>query len=148
MFSSSSTNKKSMHIRIINGVNLSLLGSRETNIYGAVRFEDYLTSLQMKYPDVCLSYLQTDSADEIAADITSTKEVDGIILNPGAFTHTSLVIADAIKAVTVPVVEVHISNLFGREQFRRHSFIAPACSGSISGFGLKGYELALLSFIH
>ena len=137
-----------MNILIINGVNLSLLGSRETDIYGCTRFEDYLTSLRSEFPDVCLSYLQTDSADEIAAAITGAKDVDGIVLNPGAFTHTSIVIADAIKAVPVPVVEVHISNLFGREQFRRHSFIAPACAGSISGFGLKGYKLAILSLIH
>ena len=131
---------------IINGVNLSLLGSRETDIYGCTRFEDYLASLRSKYPEVSLDYLQTDKAGEIAAAITGAKGVDGIILNPGAFTHTSIVIADAIKAVPVRVVEVHISNLFGREQFRRHSFIAMACAGSISGFGLKGYELALLSF--
>lgn len=137
-----------MNILIINGVNLSLLGSRETDIYGCTRFEDYLTSLRSEFPDVRLSYLQTDKADEIAAAITGAKDVDGIVLNPGAFTHTSLVIADAIKAVPVRVVEVHISNLFGREQFRRHSFIAPACAGSISGFGLKGYKLAILSLIH
>ena len=137
-----------MRILIINGVNLSLLGSRETDVYGCTRFEDYLASLRSKYPEVNLDYLQTDKAEEIAAAITGAGDVDGIILNPGAFTHTSIVIADAIKAVPVRVVEVHISNLFGREQFRRHSFIAPACAGSISGFGLKGYELALLSFIH
>ena len=137
-----------MNILIINGVNLSLLGSRETDVYGCTRFEDYLAALRSEFPDVSLSYLQTDSADEIATAITGAKDVDGIVLNPGAFTHTSLVIADAIKAVPVRVVEVHISNLFGREQFRRHSFIAPACSGSISGFGLKGYELAILSLIH
>lgn len=135
-----------MKILIINGVNLSLLGSRETDIYGCTRFEDYLASLRSKYPEVSLDYLQTDKAGEIASAITGAKDVDGIILNPGAFTHTSIVIADAIKAVPVRVVEVHISNLFGREQFRRHSFIATACAGSISGFGLKGYELALLSF--
>ena len=137
-----------MNILIINGVNLSLLGSRETDIYGYTRFEDYLASLRSEFPDVRLSYLQTDKADEIAAAITGAKDVDGIVLNPGAFTHTSIVIADAIKAVPARVVEVHISNLFGREQFRRHSFIAPACAGSISGFGLKGYELAIISLIH
>lgn len=137
-----------MNLLIVNGVNLSLLGSRETDIYGCTRFEDYLASLRSKYPEVHLDYLQTDKVDEIAAAITGAKGVDGIILNPGAYTHTSIVIADAIKAVPVRVVEVHISNLFGREQFRRHSFIAPACAGSISGFGLKGYELAILSFIH
>ena len=143
-----STNRTNMNILIINGVNLSLLGSRETDVYGCTRFEDYLAALRSEFPDVSLSYLQTDSADEIATAITGAKDVDGIVLNPGAFTHTSLVIADAIKAVPVRVVEVHISNLFGREQFRRHSFIAPACSGSISGFGLKGYELAISSLIH
>jgi 3-dehydroquinate dehydratase-2 len=137
-----------MNLLIVNGVNLSLLGSRETDIYGCTRFEDYLASLRSKYLEVHIDYLQTDKVDEIAAAITGAKGVDGIILNPGAYTHTSIVIADAIKAVPVRVVEVHISNLFGREQFRRHSFIAPACAGSISGFGLKGYELALLSFLH
>ena len=137
-----------MNLLIINGVNLALLGSRETDVYGCTRFEDYLTSLRAKYPEVRLDYLQTDKVEEIAAAITGAKDVDGIILNPGAYTHTSIVIADAIKAVSVRVVEVHISNLFGREQFRRQSFIAPVCTGSISGFGLKGYELALLTFIH
>ncbi len=137
-----------MNLLIINGVNLSLLGSRETDIYGCIQFEDYLNSLRTKYPKVRLDYLQTDKVEEIASAITGATDVDGIILNPGAYTHTSIVIADAIKAVPVRVVEVHISNLFGREQFRRHSFIAPACAGSISGFGLKGYELAILSFIH
>ena len=137
-----------MNLLIINGVNLSLLGSRETDIYGCIQFEDYLNSLRTKYPKVRLDYLQTDKVEEIASAITGATDVDGIILNPGAYTHTSIVIADAIKAVPVRVVEVHISNLFGREQFRRHSFIAPACEGSISGFGLKGYELAILSFIH
>ena len=137
-----------MNLLIINGVNLSLLGSRETDIYGCIQFEDYLNSLRTKYPKVRLDYLQTDKVEEIANAITGATDVDGIILNPGAYTHTSIVIADAIKAVPVRVVEVHISNLFGREQFRRHSFIAPACAGSISGFGLKGYELAILSFIH
>lgn len=137
-----------MNLLIINGVNLSLLGSRETDIYGCIQFEDYLNSLRTKYPKVRLDYLQTDKVEEIASAITGATDVDGIILNPGAYTHTSIVIADAIKAVPVRVVEVHISNLFGREQFRRHSFIAPACAGSISGFGLKGYELAIMSFIH
>lgn len=137
-----------MNLLIINGVNLSLLGSRETDIYGCIQFEDYLNSLRTKYPKVRLDYLQTDKVEEIASAITGATDVDGIILNPGAYTHTSIVIADAIKAVPVRVVEVHISNLFGRELFRRHSFIAPACAGSISGFGLKGYELAILSFIH
>ena len=137
-----------MNLLIINGVNLSLLGSRETDIYGCIQFEDYLNSLRTKYPKVRLDYLQTDKVEEIANAITGATDVDGIILNPGAYTHTSIVIADAIKAVPVPVVEVHISNLFGREQFRRHSFIAPACAGSISGFGLKGYKLAVLSLIH
>lgn len=137
-----------MNILIVNGVNLSLLGSRETDVYGCTRFEDYFALLQSKFPNVHLSYLQTDKVEEIVGAITKTKGVDGIVLNPGAFTHTSIVIADAIKAVPVRVVEVHISNLFGREQFRRHSFITPACSGSISGFGLKGYELAILSLLH
>lgn len=136
-----------MNILIVNGVNLSLLGSRETNLYGNTCFEDYLASLQAKYPNVHLDYIQSDKVDEIASAITNAKDVDGIILNPGAYTHTSIVIADAIKAVPVKVIEVHITNLFGRERFRRNSFIAPACDGSITGFGLKGYELAILSLL-
>ena len=130
-------------ILIINGVNLQELGTREVNIYGTLSFDEYFKTLQQRHPEVELHYFQSNQVGELAEAITQHKDFDGIILNPGAYTHTTLVLADAIKAVAVPVIEVHISNLFGREQYRRHSFIAGACKGQICGFGLKGYELAL-----
>lgn len=132
-------------IVIINGVNMSLIGTREIDIYGQVDFNSYLKNLQKKYP--CeIHYLQSDKIDDIVEALYKYAHYDGIILNPGAYTHTSIILADAIKSIQTPVVEVHISNLFEREQYRKKSFIASACCGSISGFGLKGYELALLSF--
>lgn len=134
-------------ILIINGVNLQELGTREISIYGSLCFEDYFKTLQQKHPEVELSHIQSNHIGEIAEAIVSHKDADGIILNPGAYTHTSIVLADAIKSTSVPVIEVHISNLFGREQFRRHSFISAACKGQVSGFGLKGYEMALLSIL-
>ena len=133
-------------ILIINGVNLQELGTREINIYGTLSFDDYFKDLQQRHPEVELHYFQSNQVGELAEAITGHKDFDGIILNPGAYTHTSIVLADAIKAISVPVVEVHISNLFGREQYRRHSFITGACKGQICGFGLKGYEMALSSF--
>jgi 3-dehydroquinate dehydratase II len=133
-------------ILILNGVNLGELGNREVNIYGNVTFEEYLSTLKTKYPEYELSYFQSNRIEDMIETIYQHKHYDGIIINPGAYTHTSVILADAIKAISVKVVEVHISNLFAREQFRRKSLIASACQGSISGFGLKGYELALLSF--
>ena len=133
-------------ILILNGVNLGELGNREVNIYGNVTFEEYLSTLKIKYPEYELSYFQSNRIEDMIETIYQHKHYDGIIINPGAYTHTSVILADAIKAISVKVVEVHISNLFAREQFRRKSLIASACQGSISGFGLKGYELALLSF--
>ena len=130
-------------ILIINGVNLQELGTREVNIYGTLSFDEYFKTLQQRHPEVELHYFQSNQVGERAEAITQHKDFDGIILNPGAYTHTTLVLADAIKAVAVPVIEVHISNLFGREQYRRHSFIAGACKGQICGFGLNGYEMAL-----
>ncbi|MBR4218045.1 MAG: 3-dehydroquinate dehydratase [Bacteroidales bacterium] len=130
-------------ILIINGVNLQELGTREVNIYGTLSFDEYFKTLQQRHPEVELHYFQSNQVGELAEAITQHKDFDGIILNPGAYTHTTLVLADAIKAVAVPVIEVHISNLFGREQYRRHSFIAGACKGQICGFGLNGYEMAL-----
>ena len=130
-------------ILIINGVNLQELGTREVNIYGTLSFDEYFKTLQQRHPEVELHYFQSNQVGELAEAITQHKDFDGIILNPGAYTHTTLVLADAIKAVAVPVIEVHISNLFGREQYRRHSFIAGACKGQICGFGLHGYEMAL-----
>lgn len=131
-------------ILIINGPNLNLLGKREPEIYGDVSFEQYVESLK-KDTEFELSYFQSNHEGDIIDQIHNAK-VSGIILNAGAYTHTSLAIADAIKGVDTPVVEVHISNVFAREEIRHHSMIAPNCVGSISGFGLTSYALALQYF--
>jgi 3-dehydroquinate dehydratase-2 len=135
-------------IVFINGVNLGELGTREVDVYGHTDFDSYLTVLKQSYPNVELIYFQSNKVEEIADFMLQHKHYDGMILNPGAFTHTSVILADTIAAIPVKVVEVHISNLFGRENFRKNSLIASKCIGSICGFGLKGYELALLYFIH
>ncbi len=136
-----------MKLIIINGPNLNLLGIRETDIYGNKSFESYFENLSFKFPDSKLEFYQSNIEGEI---INKLHEVgfsyDGIILNAAAYTHTSLAIADAVKAIKTPVIEVHISNIFSREDIRRTSLIAPYCRGSISGFGLKSYELAVKSF--
>lgn len=141
--------KENEHIRllIVNGVNLSCLGTREVNIYGSVSFGEYLETLRGRYPQVELDYFQSDHVGELAEKITSARNLHGIILNAGAYTHTSVVLADAVRTAQCPVVEVHISNLFGREQYRRNSILSSVCAGFISGFGLDGYELAVLSFL-
>ena len=141
--------KENDHIRllIINGVNLSCLGTREVNIYGSVSFGEYLEALRGRYPQVELDYFQSDHIGELAEKITSARNLHGIVLNAGAYTHTSVVLADAVRTALCPVVEVHISNLFGREQYRRNSVLSSVCAGFISGFGLDGYELAVLSFL-
>lgn len=135
-------------IIIINGVNLNLLGVRETNIYGNISFEDFFISLQKNFPQCELSYFQSNIEGEL---INKLQEVgfcyDGIILNAGAYSHTSIALHDAIKAITTPVIEVHISNTFARETFRHKSFISPVAKGIILGFGLKGYSLAIESFL-
>ncbi len=133
-------------ILILNGVNLGLLGTREVDIYGHQSFDSYFNELQKAFPQFELQYYQTDQMEELVQKITKSNILDGIILNPGAFTHTSVVLADAIKAVKTPIIEVHISNLFGREQYRKNSMISGACIGSISGFGLKSYKMALNFF--
>ena len=136
-----------MKIQIINGPNLNLLGKREKNIYGNVNFERFLNELTKENKNINIKYYQTNIEGKI---IDKLHEVgfsyDGIILNAGAYTHTSIAIADAISAINTPVIEVHISNIFKREQFRHKSFIAPYCLGSISGFGLNSYKLALYQF--
>ena len=134
-----------MNILILNGPNLNLLGIREKSIYGNVSFEKYFNSLSEKYPNDNLIYFQSNSEGDIVTEIQKRGfgEVDGIILNAAAYTHTSLAVADAISAVTTPVIEVHISNIFKRESVRHKSFIAPVCAGSISGFGLDSYRLAV-----
>lgn len=132
-----------MNITIINGPNLNLLGKREPGVYGSQPFDDYLESLISHYPDIHFTYYQSNVEGEIINKIHEFGfQTDGIILNAGAYTHTSLAIADAIRAVTSPVVEVHISNVHKREPFRRHSFLSSACIGVILGFGLDSYRLA------
>ncbi|MDB4591320.1 3-dehydroquinate dehydratase [Flavobacteriaceae bacterium] len=133
---------------IINGPNLNLLGKREPLIYGDQTFEDYFISLQKKYPLLNLSYFQSNIEGELIDKLQEVGfKVDGIILNAAAYTHTSVGIGDAVKGITVPVVEVHISNTFSREEFRHHSYISPNAKGIVLGFGLKSYELALKSFL-
>ena len=135
-------------ILIINGPNLNLLGRREPEIYGNKSFNEYFLELELRYPDVQLEYLQSNHEGHLIDRLHSVGfSYDGIILNAGAYTHTSLAIHDAIKSITTPVVELHISNVYAREEFRRHSMIAPACRGCICGFGLKGYDLAIESFL-
>lgn len=135
-------------ILIINGPNLNLLGKREPTIYGNNTFEDYLEQLREKYPQCEISYYQSNIEGEL---INKIHEVgftyDGIILNAGAYTHTSIALHDAIKAVTTPVIEVHISNVHARGPFRHVSMISAACKGVVIGFGLESYRLALESFI-
>jgi len=133
-----------MKITIINGPNLNLLGVRETSVYGNQRFEEYFTELQAKFPDIDFEYYQSNVEGELINEIQRVGfSADAIILNAGGYTHTSVAIADAISAVKTPVVEVHISNIFARESFRHVSLIAPKCKGSISGFGLDSYRLAV-----
>jgi len=133
-----------MKIQIINGANLNLLGVREKNIYGNRNFESFFEELQKQYPNVQLSYFQSNIEGEIINKIQETGfSYNAIILNAGAYTHTSLAIADAISAVESPVIEVHISNIFAREQIRHTSLMAAVCRGSISGFGLDSYRLAI-----
>ena len=137
-----------MRIIIINGPNLNLLGKREPDVYGNQTFEDYFVHLQQNYPDIDLTFYQSNIEGEIIDKIQEVGFLfDGIILNAAAYTHTSIGIGDAVKAINSPVVEVHISNTFSRETFRHQSYISPNAKGGIVGFGLKSYELALLSFL-
>ncbi|MDO4230268.1 MAG: type II 3-dehydroquinate dehydratase [Capnocytophaga sp.] len=137
-----------MKIIIINGPNLNLLGKREPGIYGNQTFEQFFEQLQKKYSNLQLSYYQSNIEGEIINKIHEIGfEYDGIILNAGAYTHTSIAIADAIKAITTSVIEVHISNTHSREIFRHKSYISPVVKGVILGFGLKSYELAVESFL-
>lgn len=137
-----------MKIVIVNGPNLNLLGKREPEVYGDTTFEMYFTELKGKYPEVELEYFQSNIEGEIINKIQEAGfDADGIILNAAAFTHTSVGIGDAVKAVSSPVAEVHISNVYRRESFRHESYVSANACGVIVGFGLMGYELALLSFI-
>lgn len=135
-----------MKIQIINGPNLNLLGKREPGIYGNISFEKYLEILKVHFADFEIEYYQSNIEGEIINKLHETGfSFDGIILNAGGYSHTSVAIADAISAIKTPVVEVHISNIFAREDFRQISLLAPKCKGSISGFGLDGYRLAIES---
>jgi 3-dehydroquinate dehydratase-2 len=137
-----------MKIQIINGPNLNLLGKREPGIYGSEGFESFYKQLLAKYPDVELSYYQSNVEGEIINKLHEIGfDYDGIVLNAGAYTHTSVAIADAIAGIKTPVIEVHISNVYAREEFRHHSMMAKNCKGIITGFGLMSYELALKSFL-
>jgi 3-dehydroquinate dehydratase-2 len=133
-----------MKIAIINGPNLNLLGTREVDIYGGESFEGFLDGLKNKYPALAISYYQSNVEGELINEIQRVGfDHDGIIFNPGGYTHTSVAIGDAVAAITTPVIEVHISNIFGREEFRKLSHVSGKAKGVISGLGLKGYELAL-----
>jgi len=137
-----------MKIQIINGPNLNLLGVREKSIYGDSSFETYLEELRKRYPDISISYYQSNVEGEIINKIHEVGfNFDGIVLNAGAYTHTSIAIADAIAAVKTPVIEVHISNVYKREDFRHHSMLAASCRGVIAGFGMDSYRLAIESML-
>ena len=135
-------------IQIINGPNLNLLGKREPGIYGNEGFESYLETLRQRYPDVQIDYMQSNHEGDLIDCIHRVGfEYDGIVLNAGAYTHTSVALLDALKAVTTPAVEVHISNVHKREEFRHHSMISAGCQGVICGFGLDSYRLAIEALV-
>jgi 3-dehydroquinate dehydratase-2 len=137
-----------MNLLIINGPNLNLLGKREPSIYGSQTFEEYFESLKATYPQVSLHYFQSNHEGALIDKIHEVGfTFEGIIINAGAYTHTSIAIADAIGAITTPVIEVHISNIHAREAFRHHSYLGAKCVGSIVGLGLKGYRLAVEYFV-
>lgn len=137
-----------MNLLIINGPNLNLLGKREQNIYGSESFDDYFQKLKTLFPDINLTYFQSNIEGELIDKLHEQGfSADGIIINAGAYTHTSVAIRDAIAGITTPVTEVHISNTLTREEFRHKSIIGPVCLGCIMGFGLDSYRLAVLSFL-
>lgn len=137
-----------MRLIIINGPNLNLIGKREESIYGTITFESYLKHLRKEFVEIKIDYFQSNIEGEIIDAIQKVGYIyDGIILNAGGYTHTSVAIGDAVKAVTAPVIEVHISNIFAREDYRHISYISPGAKGCIVGFGMESYRLALLSFI-
>jgi 3-dehydroquinate dehydratase-2 len=138
-----------MKIQLINGPNLNLLGKREPEIYGSESFEDYFEQLKKRFPQVQLTYFQSNIEGELISKIHEVGfDYDAILLNAGGYTHTSVAISDAISGVTTPVLEVHISNIYKREEFRHKSIISKSCVGMISGLGLKGYELGILYFLN
>ena len=136
-----------MKLVIINGPNLNLLGRRETSIYGDTSFDDFLQRLQGKY-EADIEYFQSNSEGDIVDRIQQSGfDAAGIIINAGAYTHTSVAIADAVRAIETPVIEVHISNTAAREEFRHKSYLSPVCLGTITGFGMDSYELAVQAFL-
>ncbi|MCQ2262060.1 MAG: type II 3-dehydroquinate dehydratase [Bacteroidales bacterium] len=136
------------HILIVNGPNLNLLGIREPQVYGNRTFEDYFQELKQQYPQIALEYYQSNVEGELINKLQEAGfSYDGIILNAGGYSHTSVAIHDAIAAITTPVVEVHISNIYAREEYRHHSLLSSACKGVICGLGLQGYNLAIQSLI-
>lgn len=138
-----------MKIQIINGPNLNLLGKREPEIYGSETFEDYFEGLKRRFPQVQLYYFQSNVEGELINKIQEVGfDFDAILLNAGGYTHTSVAITDAIAGVTTPVLEIHISNIYKREEFRHKSIISKSCVGMIAGLGLKGYELGVQFFLH
>lgn len=138
-----------MNIIIINGPNLNLLGKREPEIYGHQSFEDYLEVLKQEFPQVNISYYQSNIEGELINIIQETGFIsDGIVLNAGAYTHTSVALGDAIRSIKCPVIEVHISNTHRREEFRHKSFLTAACWGTILGFGMDSYRLAVDALVH
>lgn len=137
-----------MKILILNGPNLNLLGTREPEIYGKEGFDSYLKTLREQFSSIQIDYFQSNVEGELINKLHGVGfSYTGIIFNAGAYTHTSIAIGDAIKAITTPVVEVHLSNVFARESYRHESFLTPVCKGCISGFGLQSYQLALQSFL-
>ena len=137
-----------MKIAIINGPNLNLLGKRETDIYGNMSFENYFEQLLSLFPAVEFHYYQSNVEGELINEIQRVGfDYDGIVLNPGGYTHTSVALGDAIAAIKTPIIEVHISNVHAREEFRKISHVSAKCKGTIAGLGLKGYELAVKFFI-
>lgn len=138
-----------MKIQIINGPNLNLLGKREPSVYGNQSFESFFEALQKRFPEMSLHYYQSNVEGELVNKLHETGfEFDGIILNAGAYTHTSIALHDAIAGIETPVIEVHISNVYGREEFRHKSLITSKCVGLLTGFGLEGYAMALSFFLN
>lgn len=132
-----------MHLTIINGPNLNLLGSREPEIYGSTGFERCLESLRLQYKQIQFEYFQSNDEGDLITILQNATNTDGIILNAGAYSHTSIALGDAIAAIPTPVIEVHISNIYARESFRHFSFLSAKCIGTITGLGLQGYRLAV-----
>ena len=140
--------QRNMKIIIINGPNLNLLGTREPSVYGNESMDDYLARLRKRFFNIEIEYYQSNIEGELIDKMQQAGfSYDGIVLNAGAYTHTSIALLDCIRSISTPVVEVHISNVNGREEFRHHSVIAPGCKGTIQGFGLDGYRLAIESFM-